>query len=448
MKKLLLITILFIVSSVLFAQEYETLNINPLLKDFQAVKAPETSKLLLKKGDRLAICGDSITEQKMYSRIIETYLTVCEPQMDITVRQYGWGGETAQGFLSRMKNDCLRFNPTIATTCYGMNDFRYVPYTDQIGQEYRDNMSAIVELFKENDTRVVLGSAGCVGKRPSWQKNTSITAKDLNLSLLKLRNIDLEIAGELDVTFADVFLPMFLSTYKAQTLYGSDFKVVGDDGVHPDWAGHIIMAYAFLKAMGLDGAIGTISVDLKTGKTTTDDGHKVISTSAASASAGNSENTVNQSAFSVTLESGRYPYCDQGAFDQYNSVRAGMNLVPFNETLNRLMLVVRNTEAKNYKVSWGQWEKTYTPEQLNAGVNLAADFVMNPFVEPFNAVSEAVKKKQEYETHQIKSLFHGEEGTADMEGTIKRSEAERMPLVENIATTFKPVQHTIKIVAE
>ena len=64
--------------------------------------------MLLKEGDRLAICGDSITEQRMYSRVIETYLTVCVPELKITTRQFGWSGETAPGFLARMTNDVLR----------------------------------------------------------------------------------------------------------------------------------------------------------------------------------------------------------------------------------------------------------------------------------------------------------------------------------------------------
>jgi len=98
------------------------------LEKFHPLDAPQPAKLLLKKGDRLAICGDSITEQKMYSRIMEDYLTVCVPELGITVRQYGWSGERAPGFLARMTNDCLRFHPTIATTCYGMNDHEYHAY--------------------------------------------------------------------------------------------------------------------------------------------------------------------------------------------------------------------------------------------------------------------------------------------------------------------------------
>src|SRR5262245_41310005 len=104
-----------------------------LEEKFHPEKAPRATKLLLQPGDKLAICGDSITEQKMYSRIMEDYLTVCVPELNVTVRQYGWSGERAPGFLKRMTNDCLRFHPTIATTCYGMNDHEYRSYEPRIG---------------------------------------------------------------------------------------------------------------------------------------------------------------------------------------------------------------------------------------------------------------------------------------------------------------------------
>src|SRR5688572_18968618 len=89
------------------------------LKQFHPVPAPKQTGLFLKKGDKLAICGDSITEQKMYARIMETYLTVCTPELEISTRQFGWSGEKADGFLARMTNDVLRFDPTVATLCYG-----------------------------------------------------------------------------------------------------------------------------------------------------------------------------------------------------------------------------------------------------------------------------------------------------------------------------------------
>ena len=119
------------------------------LSAYVLAPAPETTSPLLKKGDRLAICGDSITEQKLYSVLLETYLTACLPELEITCRQYGWGGEQAAGFLKRMENDVLRFQPTIATTCYGMNDFRYVPYDEAIAAEYRKNQTAVVDAFQK-----------------------------------------------------------------------------------------------------------------------------------------------------------------------------------------------------------------------------------------------------------------------------------------------------------
>src|SRR5271168_163796 len=184
MRTNLLIQILFLgLVTATFADQLEPKPNDPYFGPFNPVAAPAPAGLLLKPGDRLAICGDSITEQRKYSRIIEDYLTMCVPQLQITTRQYGWSGEKAPGFLARMTNDCLRFQPTVATTCYGMNDHQYKPYEPQIGEAYREKTKAIVDAFKENGVRVVLGSPGCVGKVPAWVTSASGTVEDLNLSL-------------------------------------------------------------------------------------------------------------------------------------------------------------------------------------------------------------------------------------------------------------------------
>jgi hypothetical protein len=194
----------------------ETKPADPFFEKFAPVKAPANVGLFLRTGDKLAICGDSITEQKMYSRVIETYLTVCVPELKVTARQYGWSGETAEGFLRRMKNDCLRFQPTIATMCYGMNDFRYQAYDEATARSYRQNYTAIVRAFKEAGARVVIGSPGCVGKVPSWVKSAHGTVEDLNVSLCAFRNIDIDIAQHEGVRFADVFWPLFTSGFEAR----------------------------------------------------------------------------------------------------------------------------------------------------------------------------------------------------------------------------------------
>jgi lysophospholipase L1-like esterase len=400
---------------------------------YEPVKAPEPSGLIFKQGDRLAICGDSITEQRMYSQIMETYLTVAAPELGITVRQYGWSGETAPGFLGRMTNDCLQFHPNVATTSYGMNDHEYRAYDDGIGKRYRAATESIIHAFNEAGVRVIVGSPGCIGKKPTWTQVTDATVEDMNLSLCRLRNIDIEIARSEKTAFADVFWPMLTGGFTARQKYAPDYAMSGKDGVHPGWAGHLVMAYAYLHAMALPGEIGTYVVDLKANE--------------AGVTVGHTMNSFKDGVLTIT--SRKYPFCAPAAeLSQDTALRSGMALVPFNEELNRLTLIVKNGAAEKYRVTWGGGSRSYTADELAKGINLAEDFANNPFCEAFNKVDAAVAAKQNYETRQIKDLFHGPEGGADLAATVALTEKTRAPLVEAIRKAFVPVTHTIKIEAQ
>ena len=397
---------------------------------YEADRAPAAPGLYLKEGDRLAICGDSITEQKMYSRLIETYLTACVPQWRVTCRQYGWGGEQASGFAERMKRDVLRFHPTVATTCYGMNDHRYVPYTAEIGAEYVKNQEEIVRQFKAADVRVVLGSPGTIGSVPPWVKSATGTKNDLNLSLLQLRNHDVHIAEAQGIRFADVFWPMLTAGFAAQQQYGPGYMITGKDGVHPGWAGQTVMAYAFLQALGLDGAIGQLTWDAAANTATASPGHEVV----GPADGG------------LKFRSSRYPFCPTpGDLASDDSMTSAMALIPFHQNLNRFTLTVTHATAPRYQVTWGQATKTFDQAALAKGINLAAEFPLNPFSAPFEKVSQAVFAKQDYETRQIKSLFHGPEGAADLALTAELTEKARAPLAEAVARSVVPVEHVLQV---
>ena len=430
MKTLPLFLALSVIPSLAAARDMEVKPADPYFAKYEPFKAPQTAGLLLKQGDRLAICGDSITEQKMYSLLMEAYLTAAMPELEITVRQYGWSGEQASGFLGRMKNDVLRFKPTIATTAYGMNDHHYVPYKEEIGAEYRKNQTGVVENFKQAGVRVVLGSPGMIASVPGWVKTANGTWEDLNNSLCKLRNIDIEIAETQKVSFADVWMPMVLASFAAEKAYGQDFDVAGDDGVHPGWAGQVLMASAFLNALGVDGRIGTLTVDLAAGKAQADDGHTVRG--------------YKDGKLDVTSK--RWPFCTApGPLDKDNSMRAGMALGKFDERFNRFILKVSGLTAEKASVSWGAETKTFTKEQLTAGVNLAAVFETNPFSESYAKLWKAVADKQAFETKQIKSIFHGAEGKKDMEAAVVATEKERTPLAEAIRASLHAVEHTVMI---
>ena len=429
---LLAAVVWFTFAGAVHAGDYEPKPTNSYFIKFNPRQAPAPGPLLLQAGDRLAIIGDSITEQKMYSRIIETYLTVCVPELKITARQFGWSGETAEGFLKRMTNDCLRFNPTVATLCYGMNDHKYRPFDQNNAEWYGEKYSSVVNNLEQAGARVVLGSPGCVGKVPAWTKSSAFTLDELNINLCALRDLDIDLARQYHAAFADVFWTMFKAGYEGQTRYGTatePYMVSGKDGVHPGWAGHLVMAYSFLKAMGLDGDLGTLTVNLGAQTATATAGHTV-------------ESFTNNT---LTVTSVKYPFCAGGEPDRDNSLRSGATLVPFFPELSRLQLVVTNATASSYQIIWGNATNTYTAAQLAAGVNLAADFVGNPFSEAFKKVDQAVAAKQAYETTQIKKAFHSPEARADMAAVVTRTEAERAPLAQAIADAFVPVRHAIII---
>ncbi len=405
---------------------------DPALERYEGWLAPETKAPLLQKGDRLAICGDSITEQRMYSVLMEVYVTGTLPELGVTCRQYGWSGEQASGFLNRMGNDVLRFKPTVATTCYGMNDHRYVPYTDEIGNTYRDRQTAIVKTFREAGTRVVLGSPGTISTVPGWVKSASGTWEDLNVSLCRLRNIDVEIAEAQSVAFADVFWSMLLAGREAQAKYGKDFALSGKDGVHPGWAGQVVMASAFLHGLGVTGEVGTVLVDMASGKAEATAGHTVKSTAGGK----------------VTLESTKWPFCTEpGPLDRDDSIRAGMALAKFDERFNRLTLRVTGLAGAKAKVTWGAESKEFAKDALEQGINLAAEFPTNPFSGPSTDLWKAVAAKQDYETRQIKQLFHGPEGGADMEMTAALTEKAREKLANRVAKAHRPVEHVLSVEA-
>lgn len=417
-----------------WADDYESKPSDSYFAIFNPRKAPDTGLLLLHPGDRLAIIGDSITEQKMYSRIVETYLTVCVPELKITARQFGWSGETAEGFRKRMSQDCLRFQPTVATLCYGMNDSRYRPFDCLNGEWYQSNYTAVVHGLKNAGARVVLGSPGCTGKVPHWVKGKEGTLDELNLNLCTLRDLDIGIARQEDTRFADVFWTMFKAGFEGQKKYTKpeqSYEISGKDGVHPDWAGHLVMAYTFLRSMGLDGNIGTLTIDMGKQTATASSGHIVESFT-------NSE---------LTVVSTKYPFCVTGESNRDNSIRSGTTLVPFFQDLDRFLLVVTNAMAVQYQVTWGTETNIYSAAQLAAGVNLAEDFKVNPFLEAFQRVDEAVAAKQAYETVQIKKIFHGPEGAADLEKAVGRTESERTLIASAIADAMRSVRHTIRIQA-
>ena len=283
---------------------------------------------------------------------------------------------------------------------------------------------------------------GCVDS-DAFHKNPADAAM-YNKTLAAERDISKKVAEEQGVGFADVFGPMVETMEKAKAKYGHGYYLAGGDGVHPDANGHLVMAYAFLKGLGCNGDIGTITVDLAANKAEATTGHQV--------------KDVKDGA--VEIESSRYPFCFFGDdLKSTGSTRGVLEFLPFNDDLNRLKLIVSHIpggEGKKIKVTWGKQSKTFSDEQLAKGINLPAEFLDNPFSEEFHKVEGQIKQQQDFETPLVKQLIHDlpayKQAAPEESETLERVAAGLLKkdktMVDASATAVKPVTHTIKIEVE
>jgi hypothetical protein len=417
---------------------------------------------LVKKGDIVAVCGDSITAGG-YSLMIENYLTMCYQDGPVRVVKFGWPGDAMGSFWGRKcgAEPILSLNPTIVTTCYGMNDGRYSALGKNTVKSYRDGLARIVDELRKNGVRqVIVGSPTAVDITTYKGKN-NLDAKGYNSVLAALRDGAKQMADEKGAGFVNIHDLMLDVMVKSKAKYGPAYHVAGDTGVHPAANGNLVIAYAFLKAMGCDGDIGTITLDLPSGKAEATKGHRVLS------SAGGV----------VEVESARYPYCFKGKPDDPAGTSGIIEFFPFNEDLNRFKLVV--TGHKNdsrIRVTWGKTSREYPAADLAKGINLAADFLDNPFCGPFQKVYWIiVDKKSKWEARQyafilsrlptildnmgkkLADLKHDEQQDIKTILSIDPQAAESVErikaavikkdkmLADEVAAAVVPVKHTIKV---
>ena len=388
------------------------------------------------KNQKLAIVGDSITERLVYSKYLETYLRVTNPDAKMKIIQYGWTGEKASDFLRRMDNDVVSWKPGIVTVCYGMNDGGVVKYNDDIGSSYEKNMRAIVKKLSDFGTQVFVASPGVVDS--DTFKRPTVTASDYNENLDRLAGIARKIASEFNMSYVDVNGVMMKSMMVAKTALGNSYSIGVLDGVHYDPNGHLLMTYAFLKAMGVDGNIGKINMDFKSGKAEATEGHKILKGESGKAK----------------IQSSKYPFCFESGPKSPASI---LPFVPFQEDLNRLTLVVTNLPSDKAEIIWGDAKKTFTKKQLEKGVNLAAEFVDdNPFKKPFFEVMANIQKKQTFEIAltrlvltnipNLDNIFKDDKEIEDAKNVIRKKMYERdEQLQQKVISSVKPVIHEISI---
>lgn len=381
----------------------------------------------LPPGTRLALCGDSITEQMLYTRYVEAYLLACAGRSDVSVFQFGWGGENADQFGSRIqRGDLDAFMPTLVSVLYGANDIGGMAWQDWMQAMWTGRVSGILGRLAAR-----YPGAGRVICGPTWfdldgAGGNAVAVAAANDSLGRLRAINLGLAQANGTGFADVRERMRMVDAAAKSGLGPAYRIGGSDGVHPGANGHLIIAYEILRSLGQDGEVARIVLDMA---------------GPASASAGHAVGSWSGGVAQVT--STRYPFCHaydgSTAADRLATI---LPYLPFDQDLNRFILVVRHLPTASANVTWGGQMRNFSAADLEAGVNLAASFAATPFDAAFADLMRLIAAKQACERSMIKAAG---DPIAPTTGWTAADVARRNALDTTVHAGVVAVTHVIRV---
>lgn len=202
--------------------------------------------LLLEPGDRVVFYGDSITQQRMYTRYVQQYVYARYPEMNVRFFNAGWGGDTAKGANARLERDVLHLAPTVVTLLFGMNDGRYRAKDDAITKGFEDELDRLTATLTEKGVRVLVISPGCV----DTDRRPALANVDYNATLGGLRDVAARVAKRHSSRFVDLHTEM-LRVQTALKRANAKFTMI-PDSVHPSAPGHLVMAKAILDGLGVE----------------------------------------------------------------------------------------------------------------------------------------------------------------------------------------------------
>jgi lysophospholipase L1-like esterase len=169
--------------------------------------------------DRIVFMGNSITE--FWKNVHPDFF------VGKTYVNRGIGGQTTSQMLLRFRADVVNLHPKVVVFLGGTNDI--AGNTGNVTLDMiEDNIFSMIELAKMNDIRVVLCAVLPVYDYP-WSPGKEPAQKIIEL------NKALKFYAEThDVTFVDFHTPM------KDERNGLRLEL-GEDGVHPNVAGYLIM---------------------------------------------------------------------------------------------------------------------------------------------------------------------------------------------------------------
>jgi len=218
----------------------------------------------LKGGDRVVFYGDSITEQRLYTAFVETYVLTRFPQLHASFVHSGWGGDRVTGggggpIDVRLKRDVMAFKPTVMTIMLGMNDGSYRAYDEAIFKTYATGYEHIIDTIK----KALPGIRITVIQPSPYDDVTRPPNIDdgYNNVLIRYGQFVKELGQRENLTVADMNTPVVAALKRAKTADAKLAQEIVPDRVHPGPGGHLLMAEALLKAWNAPATVTAVEID-------------------------------------------------------------------------------------------------------------------------------------------------------------------------------------------
>lgn len=323
-----------------------------------------------KSGDRVVFAGNSITEAGLYAYDIWLYYITRFPDRPIRIINGGIGGNVAGQIYDRMDGDLLVHDPTVMVVTFGMNDSRYFEYGDttKTGQVIGDAVATSKKSFDRIVSRLQQLPKVRKVMMTSSPYDESMANKDnyfrgKSIAMERIAEIQEEAAEANHWDFVDLMRPMTAINERGQAKK-ADFTIIGPDRIHPGSAGHLVMAYLFLKTQGLAGQpIADISVDASSGRASRQE----------NASVRRIKNEGDGLSFDYRAASLPFPIDPHPrVWQNFQTQAEALDVVPFMNEFNRERLAVTGLEQGRYAVLIdGTHIVDVSAEALAAGINLA-----------------------------------------------------------------------------
>ena len=324
-----------------------------------AAAAWSQDKFALKDGDRVVFYGDSITDQRLYTTFVETYVVTRFPRLKVWFVHSGVGGDRVTGGWAgsidvRLPRDVIAYKPTVMTVMLGMNDGSYRGWDDGIFKTYSTGYQHIIDTMK----RALPGIRITVIQPSPYDEVTRPPNIDdgYNAVLVRYGQFVKELGEREGLLVADLNSPVVNMLEKAKAADPELAKNIIEDRVHPGPGGHLIMAEALLKAWNAPATVAAVEIDAAAGRVTRADNAKVTGLKCGSS-------------LSWTETDGALPM----PVDMEDKVMAlSVRSSDFIATLDQEPLKVTGLSAARYTLTIdGEKVGSFTKQQLEEGINLA-----------------------------------------------------------------------------